>query len=704
MKRRFTFLGIDFEQYAGPLFFVYDTALLGVFVALTYALLFATAPPHHPVAYIAVGVLFFLFQQVGRTAFRVFECYMISDVMQSPTGSHRISLRRVFAFSVFAFTGVRLKKGLTGLLEGLMSWRLSFFNFLSSAFFALSLYFLVELVYLHPHDAWMVTRTTYPSSVTKVPCAIYHIADAFLEPFFDITNNAVVVDLLIALEGLYFQIMNHRFRVRTYYQLVRPKIEEFCSGGLQQIRFDESVIAMCATLVVAYTTTLIPLSLYRDSYLLITNSWLWQLTLLAVGACFVALFFLNDAGIMFFALVIPDSSFTRDIKSLGYQGFGVLIAMAVCCVFLANNKAPPSASPTSRSEPEQKYAISYLFAETKLVVQRLVHMLLSEAMLLSVVTFVLALAVGGVGVPLHKVSFQKVNGTEPWPSYMHLNAWETVFTDFESDDIVGYMYENIITNVTKENAEFIKGLCTYVSDQAATYIPNQIASYLVPGFPGISASDVTGVLCGGIDPLKDVYIDIQRHSVHYLLEGFQFVANLVASNAYDVLNQQLRAIIRMLNVDMGIRDFLDQLAQVLHAIPRIVPYIPAIFTGAMMLLSVLDPLSSVFGVMRLAVIMLLAQVVLYASAFVLSVRLLVQQFNYDIVLEVDYAILALDVLVSVLMVGCCFMLVADSNNALGVDPVNTSLIRDFDAVYGQVGADTQELKPLTRHHKKHVLT
>jgi len=173
------------------------------------------------------------------------------------TENRSLLVSRAITFIFTAFTGIRPTRLPFGLIETVLE--MSFYPLFLSAFLGGGLYFLVEIVYMHVYDEWLETHTTYPNDVIEVPCAILSIYDTIAPIFFEWTNHPLSIDLLLALDGMYWSILNYRFRLRSFQQLIYPKLNEMCVGGLQQSRLHTSVIAMIGVMLIGFVVTIIPL-------------------------------------------------------------------------------------------------------------------------------------------------------------------------------------------------------------------------------------------------------------------------------------------------------------------------------------------------------------------------------------------------------------------------------------------------------------
>lgn len=671
-ERTCKFLCIDFEEYAGPLFFFYDICFFVFLWFVVYALVLTTPPPHPISSYVVIGLLLLVLIVGNHAIFMCIEVHIVSNVMKT---KNRCDLMKTIIICITAITGIRLKRILNPMMWLQLLFRISLFPILLSAFFSSGLFFAVEVAYNRSNEVILETFTTYPPRIKDPACRLTTGVDTSLNIFFLVTNNAFVMDALLALDGIYFNFLNYRYKLRWYYNFVMPKLKEACDGGYQVAILDDSVVGVSMLVCIGIIVFLAPFALFRDGRKMLQNVWLWLFTFAGISIAFIAYFFLSAAGIQFFAMVIKDSSWTRSAPPAGYDAFGSLIVMGVCALLLSVSSLNVRSTTNTNDElPTDDLDIIATIMKLITEATRLfVKIVLCEGAILAYVTLILAFLMGSFGVPLKHISFAKIDGARPYPEYMNENMMEIALTDVPGLDtnIVKYMYINVVTNVTETNGQLIGQLCNY------------IVQYVDVAHVGLSHAicDVT------TNTLTDYFEALQIASVDLVFEALNAILNefhMEGKSLLEWIDYALRQIVQLLDIDFGIQDFLNEIEDIAKQIPNVMPYIPVICVCSMLVLTILRLfLPSIAVLLQMAVLTGLIQLLVFGVAGVMTIRLLLKQYGYRIVVDVDYPILLFDLVVLIMCIASCFMLLQAEEQKLQVDADIERLVREFEADYNE---------------------
>jgi hypothetical protein len=663
---------LDFEDYGGPFIFGFD--LICVLIAYVPINTFVnSSSPRSIDLYASTCLQIIIIQHVTRAFYYTISAFIVSDVMLAPPihgtdlRGRWISVTYVIEFFLTALTGLRPMRGPIGLIETV--WRWSWESIFQWVYSAAGLYFLLEVVCVSTTEPWFTTYTTYPPYVSEAGCKLEQIIETSARVFFEATNNAAMIDVLLALEGLYFTIMNWRSRLRVFLRYAFPGVQEACDGGNVPVTYDQDVVAQTATLVFVCVALLIPFTFFRECRRMMRNFYMWAFSFLSISLCATSMFLRNDAGTTFFALILPGSTMTRTYTPHGVNAFTALIVMAVCSAFMClpskvhdnDIDLVPALIPdidvlgASSFSLMTRRTTSYIVQTVIVAYKRFFRLILSEAMIVAMIAFVVAWYVGSLGLPVSSIKVEKMEGKRAWPEYADLNDFEVAI--YESRSL-----EDLAVNVVDKLAD----------------MNSKLAQYILGKIPCINI-EVTRVCIGDLlsEPLDFMTSHLKDGLIFVIHKTFE-VVRLSGPYLKDIEKTFADLLKPVSDFMFNIFDFINDIEDLISWVPDITRYIPLIFVAlsiAIAFTGLLIP--SLASALHLGLVTSLLHLVLGVTAAVLTIRRVLDDFGYRLVLTWNYATLVWDIVAVVVTVLCCFMLMMYDQSFYGYDAKTIRLIDNF---------------------------
>lgn len=693
-KRKCRIASLDYEYYSGPIEFIWDTAWFAVIYVMVYAIYVYYPAPRPLLIYAAVAGVMFTLINVKSAMHYTFEAYIVSDVLNLKN-SHFPDIADIAQFFAMALTGVRFKRGFKGLMDALLN--VSLYSIWISLFFATGLYFVFELVFFNTYAVWMHTTTTYPSSVKDVGCEIDTIISTVADVFFQVTNNAAVIDILLALDGLYFNVLGYRADLRFFLTAVYPYMQEACNGANILISFGTDSVAQAAAVVFGGMVALVPFAaMYKSAWYIANSMLVWGVVFVAVTACGLSLYILNDIGATFFAFVIPGSSASKSVTSDGLYGFGSLITLGICSLMLtihgrfAERKLIALTFLQRADEQGEDWSVDNIFHKISM---RFVHLwqilwriATSETLIFTLLTCVVAFYCGTVGLPICGVGFIKTRTGNPWPTYADYNDLEQALYNSSSSctlDVFG-IGTSQVDNFLECTIFKVVDKLSLINTQLAVQLINLVPTYKVVNAVCDAANAVghldcnidLGTLIGkGTQALSDI-VETAVKTVIFAI----FTVGSTLFSQIDSVEKYIANVLKPLqNLLFNLFSFLDGIENFIEAIPNVTAYIPLLIVVLAIFATVLGVVFPILGTLtHMSLVVFFLQVVVGGTFTVQTLRLFLQKFFYDLKFCWNPYSVGVFLITLTMTLVSCFMLMSFEVDVLALDPVTIDLLDKFE--------------------------
>ena len=528
---------------------------------------------------------------------------------------------------------------------------------LYSAFFACGLHFLLDGVWLQNSEPWFTSRMSFPSSINIAGFTFGSMCDLVenvvidsMKVFYALTNNIILIDIMMTLDGVYLDVLMYRMRGRQFLANVYPVLQNICAGDPTTSTFANSILAPIFTVVFGFILALIPFSLFRDAKHAFEYIVFWlALLVLIIGIAF-AMLLIADVSTIFLGLV--TNTYVRTNTSHGNYSTQLLVAMACAALVLC---IPPSYHheqieflnhKVRRLRPRSIKAFFEIFA----------RMLTSSGVLLGMGALVIAYIAGQEGLPLTSITLSKVvNGTQLYPDFANFNGFELAVTQATSaETLVRYS----IGNLTLMNLHMAESLFDYLPSFTTPNVcsPEGDCSYTV---------NIGTLIDAGFADLTPYILQGENLAIDFIFSAINDVGGLLSK-----FDAALLPIVQFIGIELlDILSFLDEvgdlliiilntLKQILGTAYDLLVYLPAVVVLAFLIVAIfglfLPKVATLLYLsMLLSIFLLIAS---FAAAILLVKQAVFTLFQYNVNFIWNYPVLVLDICVVVLLLASSLML------------------------------------------------
>jgi len=685
-KRNGSFMGLDFEHWVGPLALCYDAAFAALFCGLVLALQASGAP----FWYVYCGFAFWVLLNLSSALFYTLEALVVSDLLhahKSLSGAAAL----VLWFFLYALTGLRPFGSTVQLLASALE--ASLYSALLGAYVAAGLYFIFEVMLDDQAAPVLTGLVTYPAVLQQAACDLQLALAELVETFFAVTNNGGVISGTLFAEGLYFTLMNYRQQLRQFYALFFDDLGIACSGNPVSVAFADDPIARTAALGFSLMTLLVPFSLFRDAKYLFASSLLWALNFVALGACGLSLFFLNDTGKLLTGLVLPGASYARVVTPHGWDVLCCLGVMAGCSFLLAlPGRAGAlldyrkAAADARRLQGQRGLCAdcAELCAPGETLVLTLLRFVLSEALLFTVAAFFFFLYTASLGSPVVGTpSIVALSNATQYPAFMALNQFEVIVYNSCTPSNFGQSCVE----------DMVKGVLNFVTQDTL----NLLAAAVVAVFPNPEvAPDVylRAFLASIIGDIQDVLVTLEDDAVDAVFLSMDALAQVDEAALTGVTALLARVLGQVLSplqqFSFGVFAYVERVDDLPGYLSSFVPAsvlgvstqnLPVALFLAVLLFTFAGVLSpSLAASFQMAFVLFLVECCLGAFLLFVELEAFLATLNFRLVVQWDMQVVYYELAALVLVIVAMFMLLSlRKDTALLVDERFDEMVERFRA-------------------------